>query len=158
LSRTPFRHRLSAGERRLALALIVMALYGAGIGLVAAVRLAHGGHLTGGLSAYDLWVVLAGALGTAVAFWLLRHRFGEAGPRGALRAAGGALAVSLVAPVIGGTLALPLYGTMFGPFTLAVILTGAPLLGLCWLSAMALGHVLLRRLVDERESIFTALR
>lgn len=156
MSRHQFRYRMSAGERRLSLALIVMALYGAGIGLVTTVRLAHGGQLNGALSLYDGWVVLAGALGTALAFWLLRDRFGMAGPRGAVRAAGGAVAVSLVAPVIGGTLALPLYGTMFGPFALAVILTGAPLLGCCWLSAMALGHILCRRLVDERDSIFAA--
>ena len=148
---------ITEGERRLAVALLCMALFGAAIGLMVAARLGHGGIVTEGMGPYDLWIVLSGACGGAAGLWFMRHRMGLPGLHGAARAVGGVIGVSLLGPVIGGTLALPLYGTMFGPFTLAVMLAGAPLLGGFWFFTLAMIHVLLRDWQDERDSIFRPL-
>jgi hypothetical protein len=151
----PLLH-LTRGERRWALAHGLMALYGAGVGLIAAVRLGHGGSIDHGLGLYDAWIILAAALGGICALWVLRARFGHPGLSGVHQALIGGLGISLLGPVIAGTLALPIYGTMFGPFTLAVILAGTPFLALCWVSALALVHHLMMARVAERDSIFAA--
>ncbi len=149
--------RLTDGERRLAIALMCMALFGAAVGLVVAVRIGHGGVVTEGFGLYDLWVILSGAMGGAAGLWFMRHRMGQPGLRGLGLACTGVGAISLLGPLIGGTLALPLYGTMFGPFTLAVIFASAPMLGVLWLCFLAMVHVLMLDWTAERDSIFRSL-
>jgi hypothetical protein len=151
------RYFHSHGEYRLALAVLALFLFGAGLGLITALRLGHGGIMREGLGLYDIWLVLSGGLGAAGALFLLRDRFGHEGTAGLMRALGGIAGVSFLAPLIAGTLSLPLYGTMFGPFTFAVILAGMPVFAVVWFFMLALTHLMLRSLRDERESIFRPL-
>lgn len=153
--RVPWR-RLSAGERALIQAYTALGTVGAAVGLVVAIRIGGGALLLRPLAAYDLWLIASSAVGAMIALHLLRDRFGGPGLAGAVRALPAALAASLLAAVIGGTLALPLYGTMFGPFALGVTLFGAPLLGLAWAAAFVLAHVMLAAWHLERDSIFAS--
>jgi len=54
-------------------------------------------------------------------------------------------------------MALPLYGTMFGPFTLFVSLFSAPLLALLWVNVLVGAHFLLAIWRTERDTIFDAV-
>ncbi|MCW1951376.1 MAG: hypothetical protein KIH44_008410, partial [Octadecabacter sp.] len=58
----------------------------------------------------------------------------------------------------GGTLGLPLYGTMFGPFIVVVTLLGAPILAMLWAFTLLGIHILLASYQRERDSIFTPAR
>jgi hypothetical protein len=147
---------LTDGERRLILAMASMAMLGATIGLAVSVQLGGGADFLQGLAPYDLWIVASGAIGTTAALWLMRHRMGHPGLWGLAQAVLGMVGISFLAPLIGGTLVLPAYGTMFGPFTLGVILFGAPALGLLWCVTLVFVHHLMRLWVAERDSIFAA--
>lgn len=146
---------LTAGERKLALAVLVMAMFGAAAGLMTAVKLGHGGVIVRGLGLYDIWIILSGALGGAVGLWLMRDRLGQPGMSGATRAAMGLIGLCFLAPLIGGSLALPVYGTMFGPFTLAVIVAGSPVLAFFLIMTLTIVHILLLGWQAERDSIFS---
>jgi hypothetical protein len=66
----PARRRnwhLTDGERHLLLALISMAMLGATVGLVVSARLGSGAFTQLTLQPFDLWMVLSGAAGAAVA-------------------------------------------------------------------------------------------
>lgn len=106
---------------------------------------------------YGLWIVAAGAIGALVGLFLVQERLGHAGPAGWRRAAAGAVLLSFAGSVIAGTLALPIYGTMFGPMSLVVTLIDLPLLGLAWAGCLMGAQGLLRRWRAERESIFAPL-
>ena len=68
--------------------------------------------------------------------------------------AGSAILISFAGSLIAGTLALPLYGTMFGPFALAVIFVSSPLLAGLWAFNLFGVHVLMCQWRIERDSIF----
>jgi hypothetical protein len=149
--------RITDGERSLVLALASMAMLGATFGLIVSVRLGSGQILSLGLQAYDLWIILSGALGNAFALWLMRHRMGQPGLAGLAQALLGIMGITFLGPVIAGSLMLPFYGTMFGPFTMFIILAGAPAMAFVWLATLALVHYLMRPWFDERNSIFVPL-
>lgn len=64
--------------------------------------------------------------------------------------------ISFVGALFGGTLALPFYGTMFGPFTLVVTLIKAPILALLWTSSLLSAHFMIKVRRDERDSVLYA--
>jgi hypothetical protein len=66
--------------------------------------------------------------------------------------------VTFIGSLIGGTLGLPFYGTMFGPFIVVVTLMGAPLLAMLWAFNLLGAHVLLGIYRSERDTIFTPSR
>ena len=66
------------------------------------------------------------------------------------------LIVTFFGPIIAGTLALPLYGTMFGPFTLGLIFFASPMTAVFWLGNLLGVHVLFLTWHSERDSIFGA--
>ena len=96
-------------------------------------------------------MVVSGAIGTTVALYVTRHRIGR---RGVFSAILTLVGVSVLAGLIGGTLAMPVYGTMFGPFLLVVTLAGSPLLALLWCVNLGAVHVLLSDWQNERDSSF----
>lgn len=145
---------LTAGARARLQAHVLIGLAGAAVAFVIAVRIGEGAFIARPLAAYDIWLVLSGAIGANAGLFLMRHHLGGRGLPGALRGVAGAIFLSLSAAVIGGSLALPLYGTMFGPFTLLVTLGGAPILAVAWMAVIALCHLSLRAWHDERDSIF----
>jgi len=149
---------LSEGERSLFMALLATALFGAGVALAIVMRFDDAALMGRQLSPYELWIVLSGAIGAASALYLLRSRIGQPHQdnpvRAALRFLTTTVLTSALGAVIGGTMALPLYGTMFGPFTLIVILAGSPFLLLLWCANQFAAHKLLRTWHSERDSIF----
>ncbi len=76
-----------------------------------------------------------------------RHFFG-------VYAAVSSIASVLLAGVIGGTIALPVFGTMFGPWLLVVTFVQAPVLLLPVTVALWAFHISYQRYRDERETIF----
>ena len=67
-----------------------------------------------------------------------------------IRALRGIIAVSFVGTLIGGTLALPFYGTMFGPLMFVLTLVGHPGLAALWLATLIACHFLLQVWRRER--------
>ncbi len=148
---------LTEGERSILAATISVAIFG---GLLAFnVVMTIGGHasMMAGLTAYEVWVVFLGAIGGPAGLYLCRNWMGQAGTRGLCTAIVGVVAVSLVGAIVGGTLALPFYGTMFGPFTLIMSLISAPMLALLWASTLFGAHFLMAIWRSEQDSVFEAV-
>ena len=134
----------------------LMAAFGAIFAFLTVVRLRGGVLIDQGFSGYDLWIVLCGALGSAAALRMSGDKMGQTGGKGVVSAIYGGNWISFVGALIAGTLALPLYGTMFGPFVLGVTLYGAPLLAGLWAANLIAVHMLLISWNRERNSIFHA--
>ncbi|KAA9007909.1 hypothetical protein [Histidinibacterium aquaticum] len=149
---------VTPGERGRLLAYLVVAIFGAAFALIVVSRLEgdRPGLLTG-MSLYHWWVVISGAVGAAGGLYLSGEALGHPGKSGWSKAAWGALVTSFAGSLIAGTLALPLYGTMFGPFSLAVTLAGSPLLAVLWFGCLFRAHYLLSFWRRERDSIFRPL-
>ncbi|MBL4812139.1 MAG: hypothetical protein JKX69_07250 [Rhodobacteraceae bacterium] len=133
--------------------MLCVALIGGLIAFRASVHLGGGAYFP--ISSYDAWVMCSGVIGAPSGMLLARRHFGHRGRHGALRAVFGATLATLFAAIICGSLALPLYGTMFGPFTMIIVLAGAPLLGLVWLFGLVYIHFAATHLRTERDSIFS---
>jgi hypothetical protein len=146
------------GERARALACLIVALGGAVLSAIVVGRLVEGPALP--LVApdwYGLWIVAAGGIGALGGLFLVRDRLGQPGAGGWRRAISAALVLSFAGSVIAGTLALPIYGTMFGPLSLVVALIDLPLLGPAWVCCILAAHGLMRRWRRERDSIFVPI-
>ncbi len=145
---------LTEGERSFVLAHVATAVFGAILALSAVMRMHPGVFFAQPMSVYDIWIVLCGAIGGALGLYMNRHRIGQGGPAGMVQALGAIVLSNVTGAVICGTLALPLFGTMFGPFTLIMILISSPLLCLIWLANQLGAYLLLARYHTERDSIF----
>lgn len=145
---------LTEGERSFVLAHLATGVFGAGVAFAAVMRLGGGEFFSRAMSPYDIWMVIAGGIGGGLGLYLNRQRMGQGGGAGVLQAFGAIILTNIMGAVIGGTLALPLYGTMFGPFALIMILMGSPLLCLMWLANQVAAHLLMARFHTERDSIF----
>jgi hypothetical protein len=130
------------------------ALLGAVVALTAIVRMRQGEFFSEPMTAYSLWFILSGAIGGALGLYMHRHRMGQGGSYPAVQALGAIVLSNATGAVICGTLTLPLYGTMFGPFTLIMILVSSPVVSLIWLVNQLAVHLLLARFHAERDSIF----
>ena len=139
----------SPGERRLWLSYAVLAGFGAMLALSTLGRFSRMADwsLQGPASG---WVAICGAVGLPLSVYLLRGWIGF----GLLRAAAGFALVTLLAGVIGGTLALPIHGTMFGSWLIVMTLVSAPILSVLWLATYAAVHAAFRRWRIERDTIF----
>ncbi|WP_296417165.1 hypothetical protein [Pseudooctadecabacter sp.] len=149
--------RLSEGTRARALAFLLVALSSGALGFLAVLHLDQTA-LFDRLTGYQWWIVTASALGGVIALFLSGDRLGQTGLNGTFRAAAGGLWVTFVGALIGGTLGLPLYGTMFGPFIVCVTLLGTPVLLMLWIVNLTGIHILLGIYQRERDSIFTPAR
>lgn len=158
VTRTKFRHSLSVGERKRLVAYGFMALFGAAISYVTMLSLGGGSRPLQFPPTYEVWMVICGAVGAMAALRLGQHRFGRAGKAGAAHALRGVVWVTFIAAIIAGTLALPFYGTMFGPFTLGLTFAYSPLLGLSWVINLVAAHLLLSAWQAERDSIFNPIK
>ena len=148
------RTKLSEGERARALAFLLVGVCSAVLGFLAVHHLDQTA-LFNGLSWYQTWIIVASALGGMIALFLSGDRMGQSGRTGIMRAVAGAIWVTFIGALIGGTLGLPLYGTMFGPFIVVVTLFGAPILAMLWAFNLLGIHFLLASYQRERDSIFT---
>ena len=145
---------LTEGERSFVLAHAATATLGAILAFSALMRMGQGEFFAQPMSAYGIWIVLSGALGGALGLYLNRHRMGQVGPGGAVQALSAIVLSNVTGAVICGTLALPLYGTMFGPFTLIMILVSSSMVFVIWLVNQFAAHLLLARFHSERDSMF----
>lgn len=148
LARGPF---LSRGEARLFLGCLFTALFGAALAFVVVLRLDSAAVFNRPMTAYEYWILTAGFIGGASAVYLSRHALGQSGFGITLR---GMASTTFLAAVIAGTLGLPLYGTMFGPFTLVLIFAASPIIAILWFGNLLAVHVLVREWQRERNSIF----
>ena len=148
------RLRTTDGERCLALAYLIVALFGAGLAFVVATQISGGELLQRSLTNYERWLVLTGGIGGAGALYLAGDKMGQEGLIGHLRAIPAVIWVSFVGALISGTLSLPFYGTMFGPFTLGVTLVGSPVLACLWFANLFAAHILIGAWRAERDTLF----
>lgn len=147
------RSRQTPGERRMFLAHVMTGCFGVALALIVVLRLDPAAMFERPLLWSERWILLAGFLGCVAGVWLSRTRLGRSGLRDPLI---GIASLTVLSAIIGGTLALPLYGTMFGPFTLAVIFAASPLVAGLWLANALSVHLLMRTWHAERDSIFGA--
>ena len=151
------RMNLTEGERSLLLAYGVVSLFGAGISFTIVNQLEGNAGMLRVLSFYDIWMIFAGMFGACSGLYFARGWMGHAGSRGLLDMLKAIGLTSFAAAIVGGTLALPFYGTMFGPFLLGLTFWGHPLLALFWVATLVGVHVLFRFWREERDSIFRKL-
>ncbi|GGL66969.1 hypothetical protein [Wenxinia marina] len=144
----------TAGERGLLIGYLAMAATSAFVAWVVLTHIGPGRTSVPPGPYYTAWMVLSGAIGGAVALHLVRHRLGRPGLSGVVGTGLAAVWATVLAGLIGGTLALPLYGTMFGPFTLFVTLAALPGLAAVWVGTFVLAHLKVRSWHAERDSIF----
>ena len=148
------RHRqLTSGERALLWAYLAVGMFGVAFGLIVVLRLDPSAFFSRGMTLYEYWILVSGALGVCLALRICRERFGM---KGVMEAAIGMGLITIIGPIIVGTLALPIYGTMFGPMTLAIIFWVAPVTAVLWFISLTGVHFLVRKWREERDSIFGA--
>jgi len=147
------RDKQSDGERARALAYFLVGVCSAFLGLLAVLHL-NRASLFESFNLYEWWIIVASSLGGMVALFLSGDRLGQQGLLGLRRAIAGGIWVTFIGALIGGTLSLPLYGTMFGPFIVTVTFLGAPVLSTIWVLNLLSVHVLLGIYQRERDSIF----
>lgn len=144
----------SRGEKGMCWAHVIVAIFGAGLSFTAINRLGGNTEIIRSFSAYDYWAILSGALGAAAALFVGRRWFGWPGVRGLFTALCGVPVISFMGGLIGGTLALPVYGTMFGPMALAVTFYDNPMVTLFWVLTVMCAHFLIAIYRSERDTVF----
>jgi len=106
----------------LVLASALILASGAALALVVVMRLASGDVPL----SYALWVALSGAIAAWAGLAVSWRDFGWPGARGFLRAMRGGIIFSFAAALAGGSMILPVFGTMFAPFAVLVTLIAKP--------------------------------
>ena len=151
-----WRPDVSEGERSIFISYVSVAVIGSWMAYVVEHRLAGGQSLMDLPTLYDVWSIVSGAVGAVFAVYLGRKWLGHNGVEGVRGLAMAIPVTTFVAALVGGTLVLPFYGTMFGPLALVGTFIDKPLLLLLWIATLFganLAHGIHRR---ERETIFTA--
>ena len=150
--RETFVHPLrpTSGEKRLLAAGAGVGLCGGFAAFVIVTQMGQNKAMLRSLTDADLWFMVAGVLGAMTGLYAGRRWFGHEGPRGALKVVAGLLVVSFVGALVGGTLALPLYGTMFGPMMFTLTLAANPALSVLWVASLIGSHLLIRCWRRER--------
>jgi len=145
---------LTEGEKGVLLAAIVVAVFGAGVAHSVVGQLGGGLRIIRSLSNYDIWIIVSGAIGSVIGLYIGRNWFGHAGLAGWRKAIIGIGITTFASAICSGTLALPFYGTMFGPFSVVMTFIGNPLLAVFWVSILLAAHALIVDWRNERDSIF----
>ncbi len=129
----------------------ISGVFGLLFGLTIVMRLDNSVFATRFLTLFEAWTLTASVIGVCVSLRIARDKLCMPS---AFRTFEGMLLLTVLAPIAAGTLILPIYGTMFGPFTLALIFWALPITALVWLFAMIVISALLREWQRERDSIF----
>ncbi|MFT5630418.1 MAG: hypothetical protein ACI82I_001529 [Gammaproteobacteria bacterium] len=151
------RITLTEGEQSILLAYFGVAFLGAVLALNVVTSLGGYDTVFHPFLSYHWWMMISGGFGGCAGLYLGRNWMGLPGLRGVTFAILGAVWISFLGGLVGGTLALPLYGTMFGPFTLFVTLFSTPLLVTFWVCTLMAAHYFLMVWRDEQETIFDAV-
>ncbi|MFQ6548407.1 hypothetical protein AADZ90_010635 [Aestuariibius sp. 2305UL40-4] len=137
----------SHAETRRRRAMLVIMLFG---GLIAHAVVRHLNQAPlETLEPYDYWTILSGMIGAVIAYRTAEGHLGLPGVWGAVRAFGAGIWITLAGAVIGGTLVLPGFGTMFGPLSVIVTLIEAPVLLVLWAATIFGAHRTLHNLRFE---------
>lgn len=146
--------QLSPGERGVFIATGLIAVAGMLVAVFAVKLLSGGQQSSVDLTAQNAWVCFCGAAGTIWATYLCRDWVGHSGKMGLLWAVFAAGAVTLLASIASGSLILPLYGTMFGPFSVIMTFISNPAVAIVWFSSLVAGHIAKAKWREERDTIF----
>lgn len=146
----------SPAERGVGLASGIIAFAGILVALFAVSLLSGAQHSVTDITLQNAWVCLCGALGALWAAYLCRDWVGHSGHYGHLWAALAAGAVTFLGSVAGGSLVLPIYGTMFGPFSVAMTFIANPAVAIVWCGALLSGHLAMIKWREERDTVFDA--
>ena len=128
------RFPLSNGEQSVVWSYFGLSLVGAWVAFSTGVSLKEA--TTALPTVYDLWLAISGAIGASAALFYCRKYFGQADLFGMAKVVIGIAFVSLGAAFIAGTLALPIYGTMFGPLAMLSTFYAHPILAYVWGTAL----------------------
>ena len=142
------------GERGLAVAYLMIALFGTVLAFTVVNRLEGGSAIIRPMGLYDYWIILSGAVGAFGGLYIGCVWLGHPGLSGWWKAVVSVPVISLVAALIAGTLALPGHGTMFGPLGLLTTFIAHPLLALFWAATIFAAHFRFILWRKERDSIF----
>ncbi len=142
--------RPTRGEAHLATAICAIGLCGGLIAFMSVTRMGETKDILRQLTGADLWFIASGIYGALAGLYMGRRWLGQRGRLGYLRAVAGALVISFAGALIGGTLALPVFGTMFGPLMFALTLWGQPPLALIWGLVLIAAHGLIMTWRSER--------
>ena len=145
--------QLSVGTRARVMAYFLVCASCGAVGFLAVLHLDQMA-LFEPMTLYQRWIVAASAIGGVFALKLAGDRVGAIGKGAVVRGISGGLWVTFVGALIGGTLALPFYGTMFGPFIVGVTLLGQPVLVVFWVMNLVAVHYLMKTYQRERDTIF----
>ncbi|MCB5197652.1 hypothetical protein LGQ03_00210 [Loktanella sp. TSTF-M6] len=146
--------RPSVGERRLLTAWIGVALLGGFLAHILVSNISYEQSMLRVFTTSDGWFVLCGVFGALAGLYFARRWMGSTGRFGPCRAFCGMIIVTFMAALVGGSLMLPLYGTMFGPMLFVLMLIEKPVLAFTWIAMLLLADKLIRDWRRERESIF----
>lgn len=135
----------------------IAALFGGWLSYVATERLANGDLPLMFPTYYELWTFIAGGVGTILGIYLGRRYLGHPGISGLAKLALGLISINFIAALISGTLALPFFGTMFGPLALIGTLITYPILTIIWFVCLYNAHMAHGLYLQERNSIFRTL-
>lgn len=141
---------LSAGEQSLAFGFAKVCLAGALTAVTTADMLLQGALDHG----VFVWSILCGALGVGWALVVCIRWLGHSGRIGVFKFVFAALSIGFVGAVAAGSLILPIYGTMFGPFALTMAFVNVPGLALIWFVSIGAAHCAAIRWREEHDTIF----
>ncbi|MEM1233707.1 MAG: hypothetical protein AAGH70_06235 [Pseudomonadota bacterium] len=101
------------------------------------------------------WIsALCAAAGAIIGTLLMRQRFGGRGLQGGLNAVLAGLLATFLMGIVAGTLVLPIFGTMFGPWLILTTVLAKPWLSLPWLLSLYALNLAMKEYRDERDSVF----
>lgn len=99
------------------------------------------------------WLATSGGLGAIIGLRAMVTQFGRPGLWGTLSSGFAGLIAALVLGVVGGTLVLPAYGTMFGPWLVLAGFLKAPIIMVPWAFVVFGVHKAQQSYTRERETI-----
>lgn len=149
---------LSEGERGVYLAFVIIGLFGAVLSFLVVNKLGGEAEILRTFGIYDLWAIASGAIGATTALYLGRHWLGMKGLAGWIKAAVAVPLITFGGSLVGGTLTLPVYGTMFGPLALGVTLYENAIVLFLWVWTIFVIHTLFAGYRKERETLFATRR
>jgi len=157
LRHRPSLNKYSDGERGVYLAYAIVSLFGALLSFLVINQLGGSSEILRPLGLYDLWSIASGAVGASIGLYVGRRWLGGTGLSGWLKALVAIPVISFIAALAGGTLALPIYGTMFGPMALAVTFYENVIVFVFWTWTVLIAHILFISYRKERASVFAVL-
>ena len=145
------------GEIYLGLACTVMAFMGAIVGYEILSLLVYDNANVFPINYYQIWAILTSVFAVSISFLCMSQQFGERGLTGIFKAIKGGLIVTFLYSLIAGTLVLPLWGTMFGPFAFIMLFVTKPFIAFIWVGSLLTAHMLMCGWRVERELQTSAL-